>query len=217
MILVVVVNPRDRLHTGVIRRGSLYSLRGRLPKLASRLGDLALANSLQSAVADRSIYEDAYIFARALHHLNNLNERDYIAYRRIFDLVFDHLPPPDLLIYLRAPVEVLMDRIRSRGREIETGITADYLALLDSFYEEWMVVEREALHWQALEALATLAAYQEGRGDYAAAIASARAGGAGRRCGRKSDERLCGIRLACGAEADQVPPRERAPARETCR
>jgi deoxyadenosine/deoxycytidine kinase len=101
---------------------------------------LELARSPQSAILDRSIYEDAYIFSRALHQMNNLNERDFLAYRRIFDLVVDHLPPPDLLIYLRAPVEVLMDRIRSRGREIETGITADYLALLDSFYEEWMVV-----------------------------------------------------------------------------
>jgi deoxyadenosine/deoxycytidine kinase len=101
---------------------------------------LELARSPQSAILDRSIYEDAYIFSRALHQMNNLNERDFLAYRRIFDLVVDHLPPPDLLIYLRAPVEVLMDRIRSRGREIETGITADYLALLDSFYEEWMAV-----------------------------------------------------------------------------
>lgn len=99
---------------------------------------LALANSPVSAIADRSIYEDAHIFARALHHLGNLSERDYEAYRNVFNLVVDHLPRPDLLLYLKAPVEVLMERIRRRGRGIESGITAEYLALLDTFYTEWM-------------------------------------------------------------------------------
>jgi deoxyadenosine/deoxycytidine kinase len=99
---------------------------------------LELARLPQSAILDRSIYEDAYIFARALHHMGNIDERDYLAYRRVFSLVVDHLPPPDLLIYLKAPVPVLVERIRRRGREIESGISAEYLALLDSFYEEWM-------------------------------------------------------------------------------
>jgi deoxyadenosine/deoxycytidine kinase len=101
---------------------------------------LELANGPQSAIADRSIYEDAYIFARALHHLGNLTERDYKAYRAVFELVVEALPQPDLLLYLRAPVEILMERIRRRGREMERGITADYLRLLDRFYEEWLAV-----------------------------------------------------------------------------
>lgn len=99
---------------------------------------LTLANSAESAIADRSIYEDAYIFARALHHLGNLNERDYQSYRAAFDLVVAGLPRPDLLLYLRAPVNVIFERIRRRGRGIESGITEEYLALLDTFYEEWM-------------------------------------------------------------------------------
>ncbi|MBN1146537.1 MAG: deoxynucleoside kinase [Anaerolineales bacterium] len=107
--------------------------------LGHRAGQyLELANAPQSAILDRSIYEDAYIFARALHHMGNIDERDYLAYRRVFDLLVGHLPPPDLLIYLKAPVAVLVERIRRRGREIESGVSADYLALLDSFYEEWM-------------------------------------------------------------------------------
>jgi deoxyadenosine/deoxycytidine kinase len=92
-----------------------------------------LARGSESAIADRSIYEDAYIFARALHHLGNLNERDYQAYRC-------GLPRPDLLLYLTAPVSVLLDRIQQRGRAIESGITAEYLSLLESFYEEWMQI-----------------------------------------------------------------------------
>jgi len=100
---------------------------------------LELAVAPQSAILDRSIYEDAYIFARALHHMGNLNERDYLSYRTVFELIVNRLPPPDLLIYLRAPVPVLMERIRRRGRNIEGGISADYLALLESFYDDWLL------------------------------------------------------------------------------
>lgn len=99
---------------------------------------LQLANSSESAIADRSIYEDATIFARALHHMGNLSERDYAAYRRAFDLVVSGLPKPDLLLYLKAPVPLLLNRIEQRGRQMESGITADYLSLLDSFYEDWL-------------------------------------------------------------------------------
>ena len=101
---------------------------------------LELAQCPQSAIADRSIYEDAHIFARALHHLGNLSERDYKSYRAVFKLVVEGLPRPDLLLYLRAPVEVLLERIHRRGRDMEQRITADYLRLLDRFYEEWLAV-----------------------------------------------------------------------------
>ena len=99
---------------------------------------LEAARDSRSAILDRSIYEDAYIFARALHHMGNLSERDYLAYRRLFELVVQGLPKPGLLIYLKAPVPVLMERIHRRARNIETGISADYLTLLDNFYEEWL-------------------------------------------------------------------------------
>ncbi len=101
---------------------------------------LVLSQDPRSAILDRSIYEDAYIFARALNQMGNLNERDYQSYRRLFDLVVKNLPAPDLLIYLRAPVQVLVERIQRRARNIETGISADYLTLLDSFYEDWMQI-----------------------------------------------------------------------------
>lgn len=98
----------------------------------------SLAEHPVSAISDRSIYEDAYIFARALYHLGNLNERDLQAYRVVFDEIVRGLPKPDLLLYLHAPVPLLMERIQRRGRAIESGMTVDYLTLLDSFYEEWM-------------------------------------------------------------------------------
>jgi len=99
---------------------------------------LQLASSPQSAILDRSIYEDAYIFTRALAQMGNINERDYLAYRTVFDLVVSRLPAPDLLIFLKAPVSVIYDRIQRRGRSIEAGITTEYLSLLETFYEDWM-------------------------------------------------------------------------------
>jgi deoxyadenosine/deoxycytidine kinase len=99
---------------------------------------LEMARDPRSAIIDRSIYEDAYIFARALHHMGNLNERDYQSYRQLFDLVTGNLPAPSLLIILKAPVPILFERIRRRGRSIESSITPGYLELLDSFYDDWM-------------------------------------------------------------------------------
>ena len=99
---------------------------------------LALAHCPESAIADRSIYEDAHIFARALRHMGNLSERDYQAYRRVFEQIVSGLPRPDLLIYLQAPVQVLLERIGRRGRDMESGISEEYLSLLESFYEEWL-------------------------------------------------------------------------------
>lgn len=107
------------------------------------LGDRAqmhrrMAALPRSAIIDRSIYEDAHIFARALHSMGNMTDRDYLAYRRVYDLVVESLPRPSLLLYLDASVPVLLERIRQRARDIETGITAEYLSLLAGFYEEWI-------------------------------------------------------------------------------
>ena len=99
---------------------------------------LEAVRDTRSAILDRSIYEDFHIFARALHHMGDLNERDYLSYRRLFDLTVDSLPRPNLLIYLKAPVNVLVDRIRRRARNMETGISAEYLSLLDTFYDDWL-------------------------------------------------------------------------------
>lgn len=98
-----------------------------------------LALEPQSAIIDRSIYEDAHIFARALHHMGNLATRDYQAYLKLYQLIVDSLPKPDLLIYLKAPASVLMKRIQRRARDIENSISLDYLSLLDRFYDEWML------------------------------------------------------------------------------
>ena len=96
------------------------------------------AQHRNSSILDRSLYEDAEIFARALHDLGNLDARDLHAYRSVYDEIVGHLPSPSLMIYLRATVPTLMQRIRKRARGIETGITDDYLLLLNSYYEHWL-------------------------------------------------------------------------------
>ncbi|HSR47293.1 MAG TPA: deoxynucleoside kinase [Anaerolineales bacterium] len=99
---------------------------------------LSMARSPESAIVDRSIYEDAEIFSRASLELGTITERDYQAYRAVYELIVTHLPAPDLLLHLKAPVSVLMRRIRDRGRAIESGISESYLSLLEARYEDWL-------------------------------------------------------------------------------
>ena len=99
---------------------------------------LDLWNAPESAIIDRSIYEDAHIFARALNHLGNMSGLEFNAYRKVYEFVVKNLPVPSLLVYLRAPVPLLMERIRARARNMETSITPEYLSLLERFYDEWI-------------------------------------------------------------------------------
>ena len=94
---------------------------------------LALANSPRSAIADRSIYEDAYIFARALHHMNNLNERDYQSYRTLFDLVVKNLPRPDLLFIWRRQSRCFWIAFINADGKWKAASSSEYLALLEAF------------------------------------------------------------------------------------
>lgn len=99
---------------------------------------LEMADDPRSAIIDRSIYEDAFIFARALHDMGNISERDFHTYQKIYQMIVRTLPPPALLVFLYAPVEILVDRIKKRGRSIESGISPDYLKRLEIYYEEWL-------------------------------------------------------------------------------
>jgi len=91
-----------------------------------------------SVVQDRSVYEDAEIFARLLYEQGHIEKRDYRTYRELYEVLVLFLPPPDLVVYLRASVPTLLKRIASRGREFERGITPEYLEQLNAFYASWM-------------------------------------------------------------------------------
>ena len=97
-----------------------------------------LAQHPSSVVQDRSVYEDAEIFAQNLYRQGNMKERDYKTYRELYETTTQFLPPPDLVIYLRASVPTLMNRINSRGRDYERKITPEYLQNLNDLYESWI-------------------------------------------------------------------------------
>lgn len=91
-----------------------------------------------SAVQDRTVYEDAEIFACNLYEQGNMAERDYDAYRRLYQAVSAFLPPPDLIIYLQGSIETLQAHITKRGRTFEQNISTDYLAQLNRLYDRWI-------------------------------------------------------------------------------
>ncbi len=91
-----------------------------------------------SVLQDRSVYEDAEIFARNLHLEGQMTERDYGTYRELYQVLTEFLPPPDLVVYLRASVDTLRERIALRGRDYEQSIQPSYLERLNALYESWI-------------------------------------------------------------------------------
>jgi deoxyadenosine/deoxycytidine kinase len=97
-----------------------------------------ILNKKSSVIQDRSIYEDAEIFAKNLYKLGKMKKRDYDNYRQLFKEMTYFLQPPDLLIYLRSSLPKLLKQIKLRGREFEQNIDTDYLERLNDSYEEWI-------------------------------------------------------------------------------
>jgi deoxyadenosine/deoxycytidine kinase len=91
-----------------------------------------------SVVQDRTVYEDAEIFARNLYEQNQMSDRDYDAYRRLYEAIASFLPPPSLMLYLQADVDTLLTHIKNRGRDFERNISPDYLQRLNRLYGEWI-------------------------------------------------------------------------------
>lgn len=97
-----------------------------------------LAESTGNVVQDRTIHEDAHIFAGNLHQMGLMSSRDYGTYMKIFTLATDLVPSPDILIYLKASVPTLVRQILKRGREYEKNIDLEYLERLNNRYNEWI-------------------------------------------------------------------------------
>jgi deoxyadenosine/deoxycytidine kinase len=87
---------------------------------------------------DRTIFEDAEIFATALHQMRKISKRDWQTYQSFYDAILDAIRPPDLMIYLRCSMRTLRQRIRLRGRAMERDVPQSYLRRLDRLYEEWI-------------------------------------------------------------------------------
>jgi len=99
---------------------------------------LELRKTGNKIIQDRTIYEDAHIFAPNLHAMGLMTNRDYKNYSSLFDLMENLVTPPDLLIYLRSSIPNLVDQIHKRGREYENSISIDYLSRLNERYEAWI-------------------------------------------------------------------------------
>ncbi len=99
---------------------------------------IQIRQSGKAIIQDRTIYEDAYIFAPNLHHMNLMSSRDFENYSSLFELMSSFIQAPDLLIYLRSTVPNLVSQIQKRGREYEESIRLDYLKLLNERYEKWI-------------------------------------------------------------------------------
>lgn len=102
------------------------------------LAHRALVDHPSSAIQDRSVYEDAEVFAYNLFMQGNMAERDYRTYRDLYLVLTQFLPPPDLVVYLRASVETLQERIAQRGRDYERQIEPEYLHQLNELYQSWI-------------------------------------------------------------------------------
>ena len=108
--------------------------------LASRIRQTMdmLADKSADIFQDRTIYEDAHIFAGNLHQMGSMASRDFGTYMKLFDISTNLIPQPDLLIYLKASVPTLVKQIRKRGREYEQNIEVEYLERLNKRYNDWI-------------------------------------------------------------------------------
>ena len=102
-----------------------------------------IADLGQPAIQDRTIYEDVEIFAKSLYEQGYMSGRDHQTYRQLFNDMIYFLPQPDLIIYLKSSVKILLQRIKFRGRDFEKSISPDYLEYLNLAYEKWMKEAKE--------------------------------------------------------------------------
>lgn len=110
----------------------IYFLNGRLNQL------LDIQRGSETVIQDRTIYEDAYIFAPNLHEMGLMDQRDFQNYQTFFETLKSMVGAPDLLIYLKASVPTLVAQIQKRGREYEENIRLDYLKRLNEYYNKWI-------------------------------------------------------------------------------
>ncbi len=110
----------------------IYFLNSRLRQLVE------IQQGNQVVIQDRTIYEDAYIFAPNLHEMGLMTKRDFDNYKQFFETLKGMVNPPDLLIYLKASVPTLVGQIQKRGREYEENIRLDYLKRLNEYYNTWL-------------------------------------------------------------------------------
>jgi deoxyadenosine/deoxycytidine kinase len=146
-------------------------------------------------IQDRTIFEDAEIFATALHQMRKIDERDWETYWSFYECILEAIRPPDLMIYLRCPMRTIRRRIKLRGRSMEQNIPLSYLKRLDRLYEEWIAKYKLGdvlvLDSDRLDFVSDLVDRQDVRERIEALLPATlkRSGGPGRHAGRDRDTR----------------------------
>jgi len=105
---------------------------------------LEIQSGQQTTIQDRTIYEDAHIFAPNLHEMGLMHKRDFENYFNLFKIMMSTIKPPDLLIYIKASIPTLVSRIQTRGRDYEGNMSLDYLKKLNTRYEHWINTYKES-------------------------------------------------------------------------
>ena len=146
-------------------------------------------------IQDRTIFEDAEIFATALHQMRKIDKRDWETYWSFYECILEAIRPPDLMIYLRCPMRTIRRRIKLRGRSMEQNIPLSYLKRLDRLYEEWIAKYKLGdvlvLDSDRLDFVSDLVDRQDVRERIEALLPATlkRSGGPGRHAGRDRDTR----------------------------
>lgn len=140
-----------------------------------------MVSSEEPCIQDRTIYEDKEIFAHTLHRQGFMSDRDYRNYTALFDAMTSFLRTPDLIVYLRAGVDALRERIRCRGRDCEREISSDYLEALNTAYEEWcaragLVTDVLTINTEGLDLVRDESAVRDVLADVVARLGSEAAG-----------------------------------------
>jgi hypothetical protein len=131
-------HPESRTWTRLRTACPRWSFHLQIYFLSERKAQVEIGRSSLSFIQDRTIYEDAEIFARTLHEQGSMTEVDYRNYVSLFECMVSFLRRPDLILYLKASPETLMGRIARRGRSSESAIGIDYIARLNRAYDDWM-------------------------------------------------------------------------------
>jgi len=95
-------------------------------------------NNYNQSILDRSIYEDGYIFATSLYHSGRIAKRDYYSYMTLFKYIINSLPTPHLLIYVKASIITISDRIKHRAQQFDKDLSSEYLQMINNYYENWI-------------------------------------------------------------------------------
>lgn len=121
-----------------------WSFQLQISFLASKIAQIRfIGEEQQGVIQDRTVYEEAMVFVKNLNNMHLLSQRDYLTYSTIYDLMLGGVESPELIVYLKGDVNMLINQIKKRGRDFEQNIKAEYLEKLNELYDDWIINQYE--------------------------------------------------------------------------